>query len=382
MEENNKRENPFSKAKAFASSAKNAIDKTKKAAAEVGITGNSVLGAAKKTKGAIVKAGSEAALVGKKVAGSAQETYNKSKETVIQQIDQNGDGQVDVVDIIIMSLKVPGIHVKRAQFLQKELFKNHPQEVIDIAIAETPAKAGIPRGEIDKIADEVINFERNCVSGISAALGMPGGVAMAATIPADIAQYYGYTLRAAQKMMYLYGFPEIDSYENDLNLDTETINTLTLCLGVMYGAAGANKAIQGMAKALATGVENQLLRRALTKGAFYPFVKSVAKWFGVRMTKEIFAGFFKKAIPVVGGVIGGGITFATCKPCCNRLKAVLKDTMLSNPDHVSSVEEDAIVESIVTGEEINPSLYKTTEEEFNIDYGSDENEFGDSENSE
>lgn len=32
-------------------------------------------------------------------------------------------------------------------------------------------------------------------------------------LPADIAQYYVYTLRAAQKLMYLYGFPEIDSYE-------------------------------------------------------------------------------------------------------------------------------------------------------------------------
>ncbi len=371
MEENKKNGNPFSKAKDFASSAKSAIDKTKKAAADAGITGDSVLEAAKKTKGAIVKAGSEATLLGKKVVGSAQETYNKSKEVVIQQIDQNGDGQVDVVDVIIMSLKVPGIHVNRAQFLQKELFKNHQQEVIDIAITETPAKAGIPREEIDKIADEVINFERNCVSGISAALGMPGGVAMAATIPADIAQYYGYTLRAAQKMMYLYGFPEIDSYENDLNLDTETINTLTLCLGVMYGAAGANKAIQGMAKALATGVEKQLLRRALTKGAFYPFVKSVAKWFGVKMTKEIFAGFFKKAIPVVGGVIGGGITFATFKPCCNRLKAVLKDTMLSNPDHVSSVEEDAIVDSIVNDSELD-SMFYTEENDIETDTNTSE----------
>ena len=29
--------------------------------------------------------------------------------------------------------------------------------------------------EIDNIADEVINYERNCVSGISAALGAPVG---------------------------------------------------------------------------------------------------------------------------------------------------------------------------------------------------------------
>lgn len=371
MEENNRTKSFFSKLSAAGKTAKEAYDKTRKAAEDAGITGESIMDAARKTKDVMAKTGTDALKVGKAVVGTAQDSYNKSKEIMIQKMDQNGDGQVDVVDIIIMSLKIPGIHVNRAQFLQKELFKNHPQEVIDIAIAETPAKAGIPREEIDKIADEVINFERNCVSGISAALGMPGGVAMAATILSDIAQYYGYTLRAAQKLMYLYGFPEIDSYENDFNLDTETINTLTLCLGVMYGAAGANKAIQGMAKALATGVEKQLLRRALTKGAFYPIVKSVAKWFGVKMTKEIFAGFFKKAIPVVGGVVGGGITFATFKPCCNRLKTVLEDTMLSNPDHVSSAEEDAIVDSITNGTILEADFYPVDEGDFDQNLNND-----------
>ena len=82
--------------------------------------------------------------------------------------------------------------------------------------------------DIDKIADEVIKYERNCVSGISAALGMPGEVTMAATIPADIAQYYGYMLRATQKLMYLYGFPEIDVSEKNCKFDSETLNILVL----------------------------------------------------------------------------------------------------------------------------------------------------------
>ena len=72
------------------------------------------------------------------------------------------------------------------------------------AIETTPANAEIDPKLIDKIVDDVIKFERNAVSGISLALGMPGGVAMAATIPADVAQYYGYMIRAAQKMLYLY----------------------------------------------------------------------------------------------------------------------------------------------------------------------------------
>lgn len=75
---------------------------------------------------------------------------------------------------------------------------------------------------------------------------------MPATIPADIAQYYGYMLRTAQKLMYLYGFPQAGLTDEGNGIDSETINMLTLCLGVMYGVAGANNAVKTMAKALAT----------------------------------------------------------------------------------------------------------------------------------
>ena len=135
-------------------------------------------------------------------------TVNKANEV----LDVNNDGSVDIQDIIILALRTPGVHVNRENFLRKELFKNYPPE------------------DIDKIADEVIKFERNCVSGISAALGMPGGAAMAATIPADIVQYYGYTLRAIQKLLYLYGFPEIDSDDEGISLDSETINRIIDCI--------------------------------------------------------------------------------------------------------------------------------------------------------
>lgn len=287
-----------------------------------------------------------------------------AKEKVVEKLDVNGNGQVEIDDIITLAFRTPGVHITREAFLRKELFKNHPEEVVNKAIQTTPAKAGISKEEIDKIADEVIAYERNCVSGISAALGTPGGWAMAATIPADILQYYGYTLRATQELLYLYGFPEIDADEEGLQLDSETMNTIILCLGVMNGVAGANNAVKAMAKALATGVEKQLMKQALTKGAVYPFVKSIMKWFGVTLTKKVFTGAIKNAIPVVGAVIGGGITFAAFKPCCSRLKAALEDTMLSNPEHISNKEEDDILESIINGETIEAQFEEVSETEI------------------
>lgn len=266
----------------------------------------------------------------------------KTKNSIIKSIDINGNGEIDIEDFIILGLRSPGININRADFLQTELTKYLPQEVIDIAILSNPLQANIPSHLIDHIADEVIKYERNCVSGISTALGMPGGFTMMATIPADIVQYYGYMLRAAQKLMYLYGFPEIDTYEKGQKFDSETINILIICLGTMYGVSGANAALKTMAAALGRGVEKQLLNKALTKGTIYPIVKSVAKWFGIKMTKQTFAQFFKKAIPVVGGVVGGGITYISFKPCCDKLKDSLRNTYLSNPDYKvdESTEEE------------------------------------------
>lgn len=281
----------------------------------------------------------------------------KSKDTIgtVQQgltktMDRNGDGKIDIEDIIIISLGIPGIRINRAEFLQKELQRYCTQEEISNAIEHNLTYAKISNEIIDKIADQVIKYERNCVSGISTALSMPGGLAMAATIPTDIAQYYGYMLRATQKLMYLYGFPEIDTSERNGTFDSETVNTLTICLGVMYGVAGANSTLKAMATGLANGISKKIMSTALTKGTLYPIVKNIAKWFGVKMTKKMLVGVVQKTVPVIGGVVGGGITFVTFKPCCDKLKKALQNTSLSNPNYVPS-KDDIIVINDVDDEE-------------------------------
>lgn len=112
-----------------------------------------------------------------KIAGDtstkAKSVFVKSKESVINAIDANGNGEIDIEDIIIIGLRTPGIRVNRSDFLRKELMKKYPQNVIEDAVAYNPAHAQIPAKEVDKIADEVIQFERTCVAGISTALGCP-----------------------------------------------------------------------------------------------------------------------------------------------------------------------------------------------------------------
>lgn len=280
----------------------------------------------------------------KKAVSKGKDIVFDSKDKVFDALDINKDGRVDTEDIIILGLRIPGVHIDREDFLRKQFMKNYSNDVIQDAVKFNPAHAGITVEEIDNIADQVIQYERNCVSGISLALGAPGGVAMVATLPTDIAQYYGYMLRAIQKLLYLYGFPEIN-VENGVNIDDETMNLITLCLGVMYGVEGSVASIKILSNALGKGVEKKLLQKALTKGTFYPIVKKISRWFSVCMTKQVFAGFFRKAIPVVGGVVGGGITYLSFKPCCDNLKKSLQDTALCNPSSKKSFDEFDVIDA-------------------------------------
>lgn len=279
----------------------------------------------------------------KKAVSKGKDIVFDSKDKVFDALDINKDGRVDTEDIIVLGLRIPGVHIDREEFLRKQFMKNYANDVIQDAVKFNPAHAGITVEEIDNIADQVIQYERNCVSGISLALGAPGGVAMVATLPTDIAQYYGYMLRAIQKLLYLYGFPEIN-VENGVNIDDETMNLITLCLGVMYGVEGSVASIKILSNAVGKGVEKKLLQKALTKGTFYPIVKKISRWFSVCMTKQVFAGFFRKAIPVVGGVVGGGITYLSFKPCCDNLKKSLQDTALCNPSSRKSFDEFDVID--------------------------------------
>ena len=85
-------------------------------------------------------------------------TFNKIKDKVVTTIDTNGDGNIDIEDIIILGLKTPGIRIDRADFLTKEFSKKYSEEIVKKAIETTPLNANIPLDEINIVADNIIAF--------------------------------------------------------------------------------------------------------------------------------------------------------------------------------------------------------------------------------
>lgn len=226
--------------------------------------------------------------------------------------------------------RLPGVRIDRDAYLRTALKGHCTPGVIDQAVAETPAIAGVSLLLISKVAGESIRFETLKVTALSAAAGIPGGFAMVGTIPADAAQLLGHMLRIAQKLAYLYSWPELFSDESD-DPDDATQSILTLFIGVMFGATAANEAVNKIAAKVAEQAVKELPKKALTKGVIYPIVKKVAGYVGVKMTKDTFAKGVGKVVPLVGGVVSGGLTLASFLPMSNRLKKHLEALPIAQP---------------------------------------------------
>ncbi len=227
------------------------------------------------------------------------------------------------------ALKLPGVKVDRTAFLRSALAAHVSPEVIMRAIETTPAKADVPDAVIHRVARASISWHRGGVTAVSALVGLPGGWWMAGTIPADLTQYFWHVLVVLQKLAYLHGWPQL--LEEDHSIDDETMLVLTLFVGVMMGAQGAAEGLGKLAVALSAQVVKRLPRAALTKYALYRVAREVAKWIGVTMTKKKFAEWVGRAVPIVGGLVSGGVTWFAFGIGAKRLLRHLEGLPLARP---------------------------------------------------
>lgn len=227
--------------------------------------------------------------------------------------------------VLTTALNMPGVAINRQYFLQEKL----AQFCTSTQISQSLEKGTIgivPFGILDEIAKECIKYHTAQVTVISTAMGIPGGWWALGTVPGDLAQYFYHVFVLSQKLAYIYGYP--DFCDEKGNITEEGSNMLTVFVGVMGGVAVANKAIQELAEQLQKQVLLRLPQKALTKGVIYPFVKQIAKWIGVKLTRESFAKGLSKVVPILGGLISGGLTYFTFKPQSQRLMMGIKSSMM------------------------------------------------------
>ncbi len=236
-----------------------------------------------------------------------------------EQIANNTEKEVALESIITSAIQIPGVKVDRKKFLA-EMFATEDvviQDVLDLG----PIAANISQERLTTLASKHI-LKRTSESSIASFVaGIPGGFAMAATIPLDVLQFFGMALRLAQELSYIYGASDL--WQNGQVDDEKVKNQLLLYCGVMFGVSGAVSGVRVLTTQIAKTTLKKLPQKALTKTFWYPIIKQMGKAIGLKVTKSTVAKGVSKVIPVIGGVISGGLNFASMLPMANRLQKAL-----------------------------------------------------------
>ena len=228
--------------------------------------------------------------------------------------------------VLHAALALPGVKVQRDDFLRSTLKSIADEEQIEQAIQTRPALAGIDPELIDGRANIVIRKHVTRASGLSFATGIPGGFAMLGTIPADLAQYFYHLTLMSQELAYLYGWPEL---LHDGELDDIAQADITMFIGAMMGVGAAKQGLQ------------QLSARAVAHHTSAMLAKRVGRYIGVKITRDSFMRGFAKAIPLLGGFLGAGMTASTMLPMARRFKQDLAQLDYAQPADLAADTSEA-----------------------------------------
>lgn len=245
---------------------------------------------------------------------------------------------INFEDILIKASQLPYCKIDRNKFLTSQ-FKGKISEVkLMEAIENGTINAGINIALLNNLAQESIKYETKRVVALSFASGIPGGVAMIGTVPADLVQFYAHIIRIIQKLAYLYGY-------KDIIFDDGTQNVIIIFLGSMLGANLANAAIVKFAAENAVKMGNKVAAQPLTKIALYNIAKKVLAWVGVKITKDTVGKAVTKAVPILGGFIAGGISYSTYTPMATKLQKYLSKVCSMTPEELEkeTIKADLLI---------------------------------------
>jgi hypothetical protein len=247
--------------------------------------------------------------------------------------------------------KLPIVRVDREDFLRKHFGDSAHIEMI---LGKGP-QAVYSTESLRKKARSIIKSSATKTSAASFVSGLPGNpVAMVALGGADVAQYFGFAINLAQQIAYLFG--EVDLFDGADELSEAAQFRVIAYLGAMFGAAGAAALVSQTSKIAGQNIGKKVAAQALTKTTWYPLVKKTGALLGQKITKKTVEKTITKAVPVIGGVMAGGLTYATFRPMGHRLTDVLvanlsgdydEDDLELNPDFAASLRADGAVDGEV-----------------------------------
>ncbi len=241
--------------------------------------------------------------------------------------------------IISTAMDIPGVRVDYEDFLRKELKNKVPFFTIEKAVEKGTAKAGISKKLTDGLAKNTIRSKKAMTVFVSALAGIPGGVAgLLGGTALDTMQFYANFLNLTQRLMYIYGYGDIAS------LDAAQEEMMIVMLGAAMGVEAAQKFVLTQLPKLAGMIGDKIIAREATKSILTKVSEKVLIQLGLKegglLTTEEIARYIAKAVPVVGAVINGSISWIMFSIMAKNLQKVLSQSYDYRKNWSSSEDDD------------------------------------------
>ena len=255
-------------------------------------------------------------------------------------------GKISLEYLIEQALKIPKVKVDRAEFLSSAFAKEGI--LVRQIVEEGPVACDYSDIELDDMAEKLILRRTSESSAMSFAAGIPGGLAIAATIPADTLQFFAMSLRMAQELAYLYGAKDFWACEGE---DGTLVRYQLICsLGAMFGVEGSAAATRLLSSHLALRAVGGTPQRATTRAFWDPIVKRISKELTLRLTTDTASKGVAKLIPVIGGLFSGGMTFFAMRPMGKKLYDVLSTAAFRYSDSYAMKDYLALEDLVAKAE--------------------------------
>ncbi|MBO4651981.1 MAG: SHOCT domain-containing protein [Lachnospiraceae bacterium] len=255
-------------------------------------------------------------------------------------------GKISLEYLIEQALRIPKVKVDREEFLKGAFAKEGI--LVRQIVEEGPVACDYSDIELDDMAEKLILRRTSESSAMSFAAGIPGGLAIAATIPADTLQFFAMSLRMAQELAYLYGAKDFWACEGE---DGTLVRYQLICsLGAMFGVEGSSAATRLLSSHLAMRAVGGTPQRATTRAFWDPIVKKISKELTLRLTTDTASKGVAKLIPVIGGFFSGGMTFFAMRPMGKKLYDVLSTAAFRYSDSYAMKDYLALEDLVAKAE--------------------------------
>lgn len=227
---------------------------------------------------------------------------------------------MDITTLILNAVDNPATRVDREQFLREIMFAYKPNmtQIEQQNFLNNPVRA-IGINEINYIADKIIKNSVWKTTGLSFLAGLPGGVLGIAAAAPDIAQNLCYYIILSQKLAYIYG---VNFYETNISSSEYRNSSALLCLGFMFDVDNVDALIQKILDSAWKNSGKEIVEY-LMKTAGYVLARKILTNLGERLAQKGASNILGKAVPIMGGLLSGSMTFASFKKSASDMQQKL-----------------------------------------------------------